>query len=566
MKIYKITQDQYKQLLQDGFITVSGKRYDYDSSAIYNITDIRTPEYTLDIDSSNNEIILYRDGETYSSADISQMSVAYAKDAKIAHGLSLSGDVPPLTGPDIVDNYAKKAHTHTFTGNQGDVSVSGSYIKTTGASASYTPAGSVSVTRSADVALNTATVTGINSVGTLPSLTASETAATGDIQYLKDVSINDGKTITYNSPTFGTTDIYSITGVGSLPSLASNTTAAGGISYITSLAKSGYTPAGSVSASFTGSASTGSVSLTAKGTVALTNGTAPSLTISSTTFSGANQYVSEISNTAAKANGTDTFIKTINGGSGSLTANATASGGISYIESVSKGSYTPAGNVSGTVAGKLLTLTFTGTATSSLVTGGTTKYLHHTHNGASAGTTGAAVTGVTGGTTTATFSYMRFDAGTTPKSSATFTGSESTALVSVTPIGKIDAKFTGTNSTAVVTGGTTNYLHFNQGSLPSRSASAIKAYTSVTSAGSATLGGSITINKTNNYLKFNAGSLPTKNSAQTFVTGVKTQPSFTAKFTGTAATINSTLTTANTAITSTGKFTPAGTIGVSEEN
>lgn len=500
----------------------------------------------------NGELIVYSD----------------LKKIKIGDGVTVVGSLP-FSKKDIsevnnlqatLDGKAAKTHTHTFTGSQGDVSVSGSYIKTTGASASYTPAGSISVTRSADVALNTATIAGMNSVGTLPSLTVSETAATGDISYLKDVSINDGKTIDYKSPTFGTTDIYSITGVGSLPSLASNTTAAGGIAYVISLAKGGYTPAGSVTASFTGSASTGTVSLTPKGTVALTNGTAPTFTISSATSTGAYGYVSGISNTAAKANGTANFIKTINGGSGSLTADTTATNGITYIESISKGSYTPAGAISGTLSGKLLTLNFAGTAASNLVTGGTTKYLHHTHNGASAATTGAAVTGVTGGTTTATISYMKFNAGTTPKSSATFTGSESTASVSITPTGKIDAKFTGTNSTAVVTGGTTNYLHFSQGSLPSRSASAIKAYTSVTSAGSATLGGSITINKTNNYLKFNAGSLPTKSSNQTFVTGIKTQPSFTAKFNGTPATINSTLTTSSTSITSTGKFTPAGTI------
>lgn len=500
----------------------------------------------------NGELIVYSD----------------LKKIKIGDGVTLVGSLP-FSKKDIsevnnlqatLDGKAAKTHTHTFAGSQGDVSVSGSYIKTTGASASYTPVGSISVTRSADVALNTATIAGMNSVGTLPSLTVSETAATGDISYLKDVSINDGKTIDYKSPTFGTTDIYSITGVGSLPSLASNTTAAGGIAYVISLAKGGYTPAGSVTASFTGSASTGTVSLTPKGTVALTNGTAPTFTISSATSTGAYGYVSGISNTAAKANGTANFIKTINGGSGSLTADTTATNGITYIESISKGSYTPAGAISGTLSGKLLTLNFAGTAASNLVTGGTTKYLHHTHNGASAATTGAAVTGVTGGTTTATISYMKFNAGTTPKSSATFTGSESTASVSITPTGKIDAKFTGTNSTAVVTGGTTNYLHFSQGSLPSRSASAIKAYTSVTSAGSVTLGGSITINKTNNYLKFNAGSLPTKGSNQTFVTGIKTQPAFTAKFNGTPATINSTLTTSSTSITSTGKFTPAGTI------
>lgn len=541
------------------------------------------------------------------------------------------------TATDLTD-YSKNTHTHTFTGSQGDVSVSGSYLKATGASASYTPAGSISLTRSADVALNTATITGLSTVGTLPSLSTSTVFATGDISYLSDVSITDGKTVTYSAPTFSTTDIYSITGVGTLPTLTANTTASGGTAFITSLSKGSYTPGGSVTATFNGSASSGSVSITPAGTVTLTNGTAPSFTSSSATSTGAYQYVQSISSTVATANGTATFIKTINGGSGSLTTNTTSTNGIKYIEDVSfsapilntgfayqitdvgstasmiynttsangqsfiagltKSSYTPAGNIKGAVSGKTLNVSFDGTATSNLVTGGTvsymhfssgstptrasfsyatgtfamaanlsktTKYLHHSHTGASSASTGSAVTGVTGGTTTATLSYMKFTAGTTPKSSATFTGSASNASFSITPTGTISATFSGSATAALVTDGTTNYLHFGAGSLPTRSANVIKAYTGVATAGSTTLGGSVTLNKTTNYLKFSPGTTPTKATVQTFVTGVKTQPSFTASFSGTAATISSTITTSSTAISSTGKFTPAGTLGQAKQ-
>lgn len=529
--------------------------------------------------------------------------------------------------------YSKNTHTHTFTGTRGDISVSGSYLKTTGASASYTPAGSISLTRSTDVALNTTTVTGLSAVGTLPSLSTSTISATGDITYISDVTVKDGKTITYTAPTFTTTDIYSITGVGSLPTLTADTTASAGTAFITSLSKGSYTPSGTVTATFTGSASSGSTSIKPAGTVTLNNGTAPSFTISTATSTGAYQYVSGISSIRASASGSNTFVKTISGGSGSLTADttstngvkytedisftapvlatatayqitgvgsaasltcdSTAAGGTAYISGLSNGSYTPTGNVNGAVSGKTLNISFGGTATSALVTGGTisymhfnggsvptrsqityatgafstaaalsktTKYLHHNHTGASVATTGSALTGVTGGTTTATISYMKFTAGTTPKASATFTGSASSASVSITPTGTIAATFNGTATTSLVTSGTTNYLHFTQGSLPTRNSTAIKAYTGISSGGSAALGGSVTLNKTTNYLRFSAGSLPSKETAQTVITGVKTQPSFTATFSGTAATITSTITTSSNSITSTGKFTPAGVI------
>lgn len=577
--------------------------------------------------SADTEFIIYLIAET-GTIDSSYVEYLTIKKSDGTYAWEKIG----TTAADLTE-YSKNTHTHTFTGTQGDINVLGSYLKTTGASASYTPAGSISLNRSADVALNTTTVTGLNAVGTLPSLSTSTVSETGDIKYLSDVSVSDRKTITYTAPTFTTTDVYSMTGVGSLPTLTANTTASDGTAFITSLSKASYTPGGSVAATFTGSASSGSVSITPTGTISLTNGTAPSLTVSSATSTGAYQYVSGISSTGASANGSDTFVKTISGGSGSLTAdttsangikytedisftapvlttatayqitgvgsaasltcNSTASGGTAYISGLSKGSYTPDGNITGTVSGKSLTISFMGLTGDNVVKDGTvsymhfnagsvptrsqityatgafstaaalsktTKYLHHSHTGASAATTGSAVTRITGGTTTATISYMKFNAGTTPKTSATFTGSASSASFSITPTGTIAATFNGTATTALVTSGTTKYLHFTQGSLPTRNSSAIKAYTGMSSSGSATLGGSVTVNKTTNYLKFSPGSLPSKSTAQTVVTGIKTQPSFTGTFSGTSTTISSTITTSSTAVTSTGNFTPSGLI------
>ena len=200
--------------------------------------------------------------------------------------------------------------------------------------------------------------------------------------------------------------------------------------------------------SFTGAQSTGSVSLTAKGSVSLTNGTAPSLTIATTTSDGATQFVKSISSTAASASGTGTFIKEINGGTGSLTSNSTASGGIGYIASLSTKSITPAGKLNATLSGSTLVVSFAGDSISGIVSGGTTYYLHHTHTGASSKSTGSAVTGVTGGTTTATLNYMKFTAGTTPKASASFTGSAATGSVTLTPTGSVSL----TTSTATSAG------------------------------------------------------------------------------------------------------------------
>ena len=763
------------------------------------------------------------------------------------------------TSADLAE-YSKNTHKHTFTGSQGNLSVSGTYSKTTGVTigtgtgtANYTPAGSVTTTRATDVVVNTTTVNSITGVGTLPTLTTSTTSSTGDIPVLTDVSASHTLTVNHSDPTFSTSNVYSITGVGSLPTMTYNATAEGGQAYIKSLAKGSYTPAGTISASFagtqvskdvsitpkgsvnlgsnttadggvkyvegisstkasgttqyihpttatvvtgvagngtatvvtgvaangtvaavtgvaangtaaaitgttkttkyvtaafTGNEVSGTVDLTAKGSVTLTNGTAPSLSISNATGTGYSQYVQGISSTGASGTSTGGFVTAINAGSGSLTTDTNSTNGVAYVESISNtgasgtasymhwsaGSATTTSSYSnvrtdgstgsgvtltGSVATGTKTLTITGATTSSYlygtktttikgvnsagsapsltfnstpdggikyinaVSGGTTKattkYLHHSHSGASVKTTASAITAVSGGTTTATYSYMKFNAGTTPKSSASFAGSSATGTVKLTPTGSVTltsstatstgaitylegftttttnvltgvkasgtstvltgvkasgtatvltgvkasgttaavtglttsttsatgdvayisavsggtttattkyfhpsftgqastgnltftpagsvtGTFNGTATTALVTGGTTSYMHFGQGSLPTRSG-VIKAYTGVATAGSASLSGGVSITKTNGYLRFSQGSLPTKGGNVTVATGIKTQPTFNSTFSGTGTQLTASVTNTATTITSTGKFTPSGTIGTAE--
>lgn len=711
-----------------------------------------------------------------------------------------------------LDEYSKNTHKHTFTGSQGNLSVSGTYSKTTGVTigtgtgtANYTPAGSVTTTRATDVVVNTTTVNSITGVGTLPTLTTVTTSTTGDIPVLTDVSASHTLTVNHSDPTFSTSDVYSITGVGSLPTMTYDATAEGGQAYIKSLAKGSYTPAGTISASFAGTQVSKNVSITPKGSVnlgpnttedggvkyvegisstkasgttqyihpttatvvtgvagngtasaitgttkttkyitatftgdeiskniyatpdgsiILSNGIPPSLTISDVKAAGYYPYVKGISSTGASGTLTGGFVTAINPGSGSLTADTTSTNGVAYVESISNtgasgtasymhwsaGSVTTTSSYSdvrtggstgsgvtltGSVAANTKTLTITGATTSNYlygtstttingvnsagsapsltfnstsaggikyiydVTGGTTKattkYLHHSHEGASVKSTDAAITAVSGGTTTPTLSYMKFNAGTTPKSSAgfkgntlqatvkftptgsvtltsntasstgaipylegftttttdvltgvkasgttaavtglttsttsttgdvayisavgggtttpttkyfhpSFTGVASTGNLTFTPAGSVTGTFNGTATKALVTDGTTSYMHFGQGSLPTRSG-VIKAYTGVATAGSSSLSGDVSINKTNGYLRFSPGSLPTKGSNVTVATGIKTQPTFNSTFKGTGTQLTANVTNTATTITSTGKFTPSGTIGTAE--
>lgn len=133
------------------------------------------------------------------------------------------------------------AHTHAFTGTQKNISVTGSYVKATGVSiGAITPAGTVTLSRSASVSLSTASINQITGVGTLPTK-AAVTVVTGvsggggskTLSYLHysapsatKGSYTPAGTVTLSRSTdvaLSTSTISQITGVGSLPTRASFT-------------------------------------------------------------------------------------------------------------------------------------------------------------------------------------------------------------------------------------------------------------------------------------------------------------------------------------------------------
>ena len=73
----------------------------------------------------------------------------------------------PVTKKQCIDDFS---HTHSFTGTAEEVSVSGTYSRTTGVTInSITPTGSITLSRSANVALSTTSINQITGVGTLPT-------------------------------------------------------------------------------------------------------------------------------------------------------------------------------------------------------------------------------------------------------------------------------------------------------------------------------------------------------------------------------------------------------------
>ena len=179
----------------------------------------------------------------------------------------------PVTKRTCIDDFA---HTHSFTGTAKAVSVSGTYSKATGVTInSITPAGSITLSRSANVALSTASINQITGVGTLPTSESktvvtsaingasatftgtvsvgSNTTSTGGTKYVEDASISGGGV----TPTIS----YMHFSAGSAPtkaavSVVTGVSGGGGsrtLSYLhytaPSATKGSYTPAGSVTLS-----------------------------------------------------------------------------------------------------------------------------------------------------------------------------------------------------------------------------------------------------------------------------------------------------------------------------
>lgn len=154
----------------------------------------------------------------------------------------------------------------TFTGKAGTVSASytpgGSVEFTTGTgTANYTPAGNVSAP-SISVSVNTASITGITGVGTLPSCTLPSLSAT---------VANETLTLGWSAGSFS---------AGSLPTKGNATTVATGIKSATASAPS-FTGTGvQLVGTFKGNAATISASFTPSGTVSKPTFTGSQATVS----------------------------------------------------------------------------------------------------------------------------------------------------------------------------------------------------------------------------------------------------------------------------------------------
>ena len=340
-----------------------------------------------------------------------------------------------------VNGKANSDHTHTFNGTAKAISVTGTYSRATG------------------VAINSITPSGVVSK---PNFTGTTT-------------------------------------------LTANTTSANGVKIATGISggnatatKGNYTPAGSVNSSFTGTAQNISLTGTPSGSISLTGGTLPSLTTNSTA-SGGLSYISNVTHTAVSASGTQAFVTGITAGSLTTTT-------ANFVKTINGGSGSLTATVSTTSVGRTLILNHTHTGASAGSSGD--ALTGATYTSAKASGTSNAVTGISGGGVTTTTSYLHFNAGAL-RSGGTFTGNQMTLSTSYTPKGTVASSFAGTTTSSLVTG--VNYT------APTLTTSYLHATT----------------------------------------TGNVTQPTFT----GNAVTPTGSITTSATSITLSGSYTPAGTIG-----
>lgn len=371
------------------------------------------------------------------------------------------------------------AHTHSFTGTAKAVSVSGTYSKATGVTInSITPTGSITLSRSANVALSTTSIGQITGVGTLPTRESktvvtsaingasatftgtvsagSNTTSTGGTKYLEDATITGGGV----TPTIS----YMHFSAGSAPTKAAvnvvtGVSGGGGsrtLSYLHYTAptaiKGSYTPKGSVNRSTSVSLSNNTglckASVPAGGTT---------LVLSAVNVSVAAQPTFTFAGTA-----TTDLVTSISGGS--LTANATSSGGIKVV---SDATFTNASATTSTISqitgvGTNPSLTFNSTSRggqayvtnvthTSPSLSKTTKYLHPTVTGSVNITTTTAptttVSSITGVGTLPTMSTVNVATGvaTQPNFTGTFKGT------AVTPTGTITTSTTTLTATGSYT-------------------------------------------------------------------------------------------------------------------
>lgn len=317
--------------------------------------------------------------------------------------------------------------------------------------------------------------------------------------------------------------------------------------------------------SFSGTQATIKTSGTPEGTIAISN--------SASTITGASEYqpAGSVSSSLSDAK---TESKTVNlaGTSKSVSVSGTPAGSVALSIVTSKGTgdleYTPAGTVSKP--------TFTGTEGDVSVSGTVNA---HTHNHSFTGTeatinVGSALSSVNDHSSDEIAEVL----------SASFTGTGATISVSGTPKGSVAAPvFTGSEVTTAVTANTTTvYSITGVGSAPSLSAAiANNCMTFTWSAGSVPSRSSVTVptsEHTHTVTAAGSNSAPTFTGSNTTFTGSYT-PAGSVAISGIAdevvshdtssKTLSTTYTPAGTVgsktiaaqtITSTGKFTPTGTV------
>ena len=353
-----------------------------------------------------------------------------------------SGDsLFPVTKRTCVDDFD---HTHSFTAN------------------SIRPSGTITVSRSANVALSTTSIGQITNVGTLPTRESktvvtsaingvsatftgnvsagSNTTSTGGTKYLEDATITGGGV----TPTVS----YMHFSAGSAPTRAAvkvvtGVSGGGGsrtLSYLHYTAptatKGSYTPAGSVnrSTSVALSNNTGLCKASVSGTT---------LSLSAVTVGVSTQPAFTFAGTATTA-----LVTSVSGGS--LTANTTSAGGIQVVQNAT---FTNASATTSTISqitgvGTNPSLTFNSTSSggqayvtnvthTSPSLSKTTKYLHPTVSGTVSITTTTAptttVSSITGVGTLPARSTITVATGvsTQPNFTATFSGT------AVTPTGTV---------------------------------------------------------------------------------------------------------------------------------
>lgn len=359
-----------------GASTISGARGNLD---VYSKTEVdgliaKIDQFNYEITdelpapSANTEFIIYLTPE-------SNVSGSYVEWLTIKVGDTYKWEQIGTTAPDLT-GYSKRGHTHTFsvTTPEGKIG-SGKYSKTTGVNinvdtagtSNYTPAGEVTLTQQTGAVLNTKSINSVSTTGVLPSLksndkeitsfnqvgsfsagklptTASVSVVSNAINGVSasfkgesgEIKLTPTGSISLNSDTISTNGVPYISGVtfnkasaiktadvltgvsatstvSGLTSLTADTISTNGIPYIASISfegvsssKGDYTPSGKIT-----------------------------LNTSSTSAADTISYIEGITFTGASGNSTGGFLKSINGGSGSLTADNISTNGVPFISSIS---------------------------------------------------------------------------------------------------------------------------------------------------------------------------------------------------------------------------------------